>query len=264
MNGQCPVSASAVSSRAGRLGSDDPAQASNVGSQMGARMPDEVPDDAMPDDLTWVIVIPAKGLATAKSRLADVAGIRRPELALAMLLDTVAAASATHGVGSVLVVSDDERIAAAASALGAIIVPDEPRAGLNAALDHGIASARSARPDCGIALLTGDLPALRSAELGAVLHLALTSTGVIVVADREGDGTTLLAARTPAQLRPAFGSGSFARHRALGAVAVELGGIDGLRCDVDDDAGLRAALRIGVGRATVALLAAGHAQGPGS
>ena len=113
-----------------------------------------MPDDAMPDDFTWVIVIPAKSLATAKSRLADVAGSRRPELALAMLLDTVAAASATHGVGSVLVVSDDERIAAAASALGAIIVPDEPRAGLNAALDHGIASARSTRPHRGIALLS--------------------------------------------------------------------------------------------------------------
>jgi 2-phospho-L-lactate/phosphoenolpyruvate guanylyltransferase len=227
---------------------------------MGAPMP----DDAVPDDLAWVIVVPAKGLATAKSRLADVAGARRPELALAMLLDTVAAASAAPGVGSVLVVSNDEQIAAAASAIGAIIVPDGPRAGMNAALDHGISVAVSTRPDCGVALLTGDLPALRSAELGGVLHLAATSAAVMVVADREGDGTTLLAAPTPARLRPAFGSGSFARHCALGAVPVELDGIDGLRCDVDDDAGLQAALGIGVGRATAALLAAEHAQGPGS
>jgi 2-phospho-L-lactate guanylyltransferase len=223
-----------------------------------------MPDDAVPDDLTWVIVVPAKSLATAKSRLADVAGTRRPELALAMLLDTVAAASATRGVDSVLVVSDDERIAAATSALGAVIVPDEPRAGLNAALDHGISVAVSTRPGCGVALLTGDLPAIGSAELADVLHLASMSAAAVVVADRAGDGTTLLAARTPSQLRPAFGSGSFARHRTLGAVAVELDGIAGLRCDVDDDAGLQAALGIGVGRATATLLAAEHTQGPGS
>jgi 2-phospho-L-lactate guanylyltransferase len=221
----------------------------------------------IPDDMNWVVVIPAKTLATAKSRLADVAGARRPELALAMLVDTATAAAGTPGVRSVVVVTDDERIAAAASAVGAIVTPDEPRAGINAAFAHGIAHALSTDPGCGVALLTGDLPALRAAELGGVLRLAWTSAGVVAVADREGDGTTLLAARTPTQLHPAYGPGSFARHTAVGvvgAISADLDGLTGLRCDVDDAVGLRAAVDIGVGLATAALLASAHAEGPGS
>jgi 2-phospho-L-lactate guanylyltransferase len=239
-------------------------RASNVGAQMGAAMPsDDVPADAMSsDDVPWVVVIPAKSLATAKSRLSEVVGTRRPELALAMLLDTLAAAGATPGVRSVLVVTNDDRIAAAATGLGATVVPDEPPAGLNAALEHGIAIAASHHPSCGVVLLTGDLPALRPAELGGVLEFASTSAGAIAVADRAGGGTTLLAARAPEHLRPSFGAGSFARHRALGAAAVDTS-VEGLRCDVDDDVSLRAAVDIGVGRATAALLAREHAHGPG-
>jgi 2-phospho-L-lactate guanylyltransferase len=221
----------------------------------------------LPDDLNWVVVIPAKTLATAKSRLADVAGARRPELALAMLVDTVQAAAATPGVRLVLVVTGDKQIAAAVSAVGAVVVPDEPRAGLNAAFEHGIAAALSAHPGCGVALLMGDLPALRPAELGGVLHWAWTSTpsaGVIAVADRDADGTTLLAARSPGQLHPAYGPGSFARHLALGALGAPDTDLAGLRCDVDDAVGLRAAVDIGVGAATAALLTSAHAQGPGS
>jgi 2-phospho-L-lactate/phosphoenolpyruvate guanylyltransferase len=232
-------------------------------------LPDKVPDEVpgkVPDDAGWVVVIPAKGLATAKSRLADAVGLRRRALALAMLLDTVSAAAATPGVRSVLIVTNDDRIAAAVIALGAAVVADERRAGLNAALEHGISVAASMHPGSGVALLMGDLPALRPAELGSVLHLASTSpapAGMVAVADRDGDGTTLLAARTPATLHPSFGGASFARHLALGAVAVQER-LDSLRRDVDDDRSLRAALELGVGTATAALLGAQHAQGPGS
>ena len=65
---------------------------------------------SMPDDVSWVVVIPAKPLATAKSRLADAAGNRRPELALAMLLDTIEAALLAEPVVAVLVVTDDDAI----------------------------------------------------------------------------------------------------------------------------------------------------------
>ena len=221
--------------------------------------------EAVPGDVGWVVVIPAKSLATAKSRLGDVAGTRRRELALAMLLDTVEAATATHGVRRFWSLPTTTTIRTAATALGAVVVPDAPRAGLNAAFDYGIAAAASLHPGGGVALLTGDLPALRPAELGSVLQGAVLqfASAPVAVADRGGDGTTLLAARDPASLRPSFGAGSFARHRALGAAAIEES-IEGLRCDVDDNLGLRAALAIGVGRATAALLAPVDARGPGS
>jgi 2-phospho-L-lactate guanylyltransferase len=220
---------------------------------------------AMPDSQTWVVVTPFKGLATAKSRLSDVAGVRRPELALAMLIDTISAAQSARGVRSVLVVTDDPGVAAAMSVQGAVVLPDQPGAGLNAAFGYGITVATKRHPGSGVALLTGDLPALRPAELEEVLRLPDAATGVVAVADREGSGTTLLAARTPTALRPAFGVGSFARHRELGAVGVELTSLAGLRCDVDNAIDLQEAIRLGVGLATaVALPTTGQVAGPGS
>jgi 2-phospho-L-lactate guanylyltransferase len=207
-----------------------------------------------PDDVSWVVVIPAKPLATAKSRLADAAGSRRPELALAMLLDTVEAALLTDEVVAVLVVTDDDLIAAAASELGAVVVPDVPGEGLNAAFRYGIEVAAAHYPGTGVALLAGDLPALRPRELKTALLVAASSPETVVVADREGVGTTMLASRSPAQLRPAFGVGSFARHLGVGARALEDGELKSLRQDVDDAAGLQAAISLGVGTRTATVV----------
>ena len=206
-------------------------------------------NNPQPGDARWIVVIPAKGLAVAKSRLADRAGARRPELALAMLLDTVTAAIGARRVHRVLVVTADDVIGAAVSALRAAAVPDVADAGVNAACLLGIAAAVASEPSCGVALLVGDLPALRPDELDAALRLA-DSAGVLVVADRDGEGTTLLAARTTSSLHPSFGAGSFARHRALGAVSAPIARLTGIRCDVDDDAGLAVALQLDVGAAT--------------
>jgi 2-phospho-L-lactate/phosphoenolpyruvate guanylyltransferase len=206
-------------------------------------------NNPQPGDARWVVVIPAKDLAAAKSRLADRAGEHRPELALAMLLDTVAAAIAAPRVYRVMVVTAEDVIGPAVSALGAVVVPDTAAAGLNAACRRGIAVAIAEEPSCGVAVLVGDLPALQPGELDAVLHLASPTT-VLVVADRDGDGTTLLAARTPSSLRPSFGAGSFARHCELGAVPATIAPLTGIRCDVDDAAGLAFAIQVGVGAAT--------------
>jgi 2-phospho-L-lactate/phosphoenolpyruvate guanylyltransferase len=208
----------------------------------------------MPDGEGWVVVIPAKPLATAKSRLADAAGNRRPELALVMLLDTVESALAATHVVAVLVVTDDVTISAAASELGAIVIADTPADGLNAAFQHGIEAAAARYPGAGVALLAGDLPALRRSELETALAVVASSPGMVAVADHEGVGTTMLASRSPAQLRPAFGVGSFARHLAMGAVALENDELESLRQDVDDEAGLQSAIGLGVGTRTTAVV----------
>lgn len=123
--------------------------------------------------MQWTLVIPLKPLALAKSRLADTAadGLR-PGLALAFAEDTVAAALASAAVRDVAVVTDDALAARSLAALGARIVPDEPRAGLNAALEHGAAAVRAFRPDSALAALNADLPALRPPELTRVLEAA--------------------------------------------------------------------------------------------
>ncbi|MEU6404447.1 2-phospho-L-lactate guanylyltransferase [Streptomyces sp. NPDC046985] len=205
--------------------------------------------------MQWTLVIPLKPLAQAKSRLADTAhdGVR-PDLALAFAQDTVAAALSCPAVADVAVVTDDARAARELAALGARIVPDAPGAGLNAALAHGAAAVRAARPDGAAAALNADLPALRPAELARVLEAAGEFPRAFL-ADAAGVGTTLLAATAGRELRPSFGAGSRARHRASGAAELRLGAVDSVRQDVDTGQDLRVALALGVGPRTAAAAA---------
>jgi 2-phospho-L-lactate guanylyltransferase len=176
----------------------------------------------------WTLLVPVKELAAAKTRLSRFAGAARADLALAFAIDTVTAALATDPVRAVLVVTDDARVVAEVTAAGADVVGDEPRAGLNPALQHGADVARS--------------------RLGAAADLALC-----FVADVDGTGTTLLAARDDADLRPAFGHRSRARHRATGAVELT-GALVSLRRDVDTEVDLYDAQRLGVGPRTREIL----------
>ncbi|GHH86665.1 2-phospho-L-lactate guanylyltransferase [Streptomyces sulfonofaciens] len=198
----------------------------------------------------WTLVIPLKPLVQAKSRLSDTAGDGvRPGLALAFAQDTVAAALDCPRVGGVVVVTDDARAGRELAALGARVVPDQPAAGLNAALAHGAAAVRARRPDAAVAALNADLPALRSAELARVLAAAGEFPRAFL-ADAAGVGTTLLAAAPGRDLRPAFGAASRARHTASGAVELALTGVDSVRQDVDTGDDLRVALALGVGPRT--------------
>ncbi|MFF1256191.1 MULTISPECIES: 2-phospho-L-lactate guanylyltransferase [unclassified Streptomyces] len=200
--------------------------------------------------MQWTLVIPLKPLVRAKSRLAPTAGDGvRPGLALAFAQDTVAAATASAGVRDVVVVTDDALAGRELAALGALIVPDAPGAGLNAALAHGAAAARARRPDAAVAALNADLPALRSAELSRVLAEAALFPRAFLP-DAAGIGTTLLSARSGTELLPAFGTASRARHAASGAVELPLTDVDSVRQDVDTGEDLRVALSLGVGPRT--------------
>lgn len=219
--------------------------------------------DAVVTPGRWTLVVPVKRLDAAKTRLDALAGDRRPDLALALARDTVAAATACRGV-TVLVVSDDTRAVSALETVGAVCVPDVPDAGLNPALAYGADEARRHDPGTSVAALSADLPALRPAALARALTTA-RGHPTAFVADAAGTGTTLLTARADASLTPRFGPRSRARHAADGAY--ELGGsaLASLRRDVDTEVDLRDALRLGVGPATAEVAAALglHVPGPG-
>ena len=202
---------------------------------------------------SWSVVVPAKRLDAAKTRLRPVtagrddADVAHRELVLALLADTVAAAVACPVVRAVVVVTDDEAAAAVGRELGARTVADEPGRGLNPALEHG---ARHT-PGTAVAALSSDLPALRPDELAAALGAAAVTPRAFVP-DAQGTGTTLLTA-VDADLEPRFGPGSAEAHLAGGAVALT-GTWPGLIRDVDTEADLRVALRLGTGPRTVALI----------
>jgi 2-phospho-L-lactate guanylyltransferase len=209
----------------------------------------------------WSVVVPAKRLAVAKTRLRPVTAGRpdadaaHARLVLALLADTVSAALATPSVGTVLVVTDDPAAEACVRELGARTVPDAPDRGLNPALAHGA----SATTTQAVAALSSDLPSLRPAELAAALEQAGGSPRCYV-SDAAGTGTTLLTA-IGVPLDPRFGPGSAAAHAASGGLPLD-GEWPGLRRDVDTEADLIAAADLGLGRHTAAALA--PTGGPGN
>jgi 2-phospho-L-lactate/phosphoenolpyruvate guanylyltransferase len=208
----------------------------------------------VPSDRTtaWGVVVPVKRLAQAKTRLGAYGSAARAELALAFAADVVAAAPAAAPVRQVLVVTDDDAAARDLSALGALVTPDRPGAGLNPALEHGAALLRAARPDCGVATVSADVPCLRPDDLAAALR-AVPDGGRAFVPDADRQGTTLLAAGPGAPLAPAYGARSRLRHLASGAV--ELPGTAALRRDVDTPEDLAQAHVLGLGPRTAAVVA---------
>jgi 2-phospho-L-lactate/phosphoenolpyruvate guanylyltransferase len=193
----------------------------------------------------WTVVIPAKALPEAKSRLsaASVDDTAHRRLVQSIRADTLAAAQAADGVARVLVITDR---------------PGEPdalvqtRPGLNAALREAAEHAARYWPDDGVVALVGDLPTLRPAELAAVLRAAAAHPRSFV-RDASETGTTLLAAIPGIALEPAFGAGSAARH-AISATALDAG--PSVRHDVDTAEDLRAAAILGLGPATTAAVLA--------
>jgi 2-phospho-L-lactate guanylyltransferase len=221
--------------------------------------------------VSWVCVVPVKGSAAAKSRLGELpdAFPARGELAEAFALDTVAALLASTSVEKVLVVTADPDAAATLAAVGAQIVPELPRTSasdgrdgssaaprdpLNAAIAEGIRVAHKDYPLCHVAVLTGDLPALTTADVDITLAAA-SAHDRAVVADEEGTGTTALLARVGIAMTPRFGIGSRTAHEAAGHLPLDLSATASIHRDVDTVDNLAEVLRRGVGAHTSALIA---------
>jgi 2-phospho-L-lactate/phosphoenolpyruvate guanylyltransferase len=193
----------------------------------------------------WTVLILAKALPGAKSRLAPASAdaAAHGRLVQAIRRDTADSAGAAAGVARVVLVVDR------GAPRPDTIVQSTP--GLNAAIVEATGRAAQSWPSDAIAVLVGDLPALRPHELAAALAAAQAHERSFV-ADRSGTGTTLLAARPGVSLRPAFGPRSAATH-ARDAVPLDAG--PGLRHDVDTAEDLHAAAEFGLGPATSAALA---------
>ena len=214
-----------------------------------------------PGSTRWRIVVPVRGGPVAKTRLTRIEGrelspSERVELALAMALDTVAAAR-DSGCGPVTVRTADPRTATVFRQEG-VAVSMDGGGGLNAEI--AAAATESATGDgitSGVVVLLGDLPALRADDVrDALAEVVSLEASHAYVPDREGTGTTLVAVRPPETPLPlAFGPGSAHRHSELGFVAVGAA-LTRLRCDVDTPDGWERALALGLGPASTRVRAA--------
>lgn len=177
------------------------------------------------------VVVPVKAFSAAKARLAGALDDgRRAALARAMADRVVTAARGLP----VVVVCDDEAVAAWARARGATVVW-QPGAGLNPAVSAAVEWCAE-RDVAEVVVAHADLP------FADDLRTLAGFAGVTLVPDRHRDGTNVLALPAAAGFRFAYGPGSFARHRAeaerLG-LAVRVLDDTALSWDVDHPEDLR-------------------------
>lgn len=156
-----------------------------------------------PDALDAAVLVPVKGFAAAKARLAAALGADERAALARRMAEVVVAAAAPLPVA---VACDDEGVAEWAEGVGARVIWT-PGKGLNGAVQQGFAVLASE-----VALVVvahGDLPHARR------LDRVVGAAGVTLVPDRHDDGTNVLVVpATAAGFTFAYGPGSFARHRS--------------------------------------------------
>jgi len=166
--------------------------------------------------MTTIAVLPVKRFDDAKQRLGETmrSGTRRA-LAEAMLTDVLTALRRSHRVDLTVVVTREHGADALARAHDARTIRDPDEPGHNPAAREGVrwAMEQGARR---VILVPGDCPALDPTEVDDLLLAHPHSEArVTIVPDRHGTGTNGLLLTPPDAIAPAFGPGSFQRHREL-------------------------------------------------
>jgi 2-phospho-L-lactate guanylyltransferase len=190
-------------------------------------------------------ILPVKRYARAKQRLApELDNDARAALAEAMVRDVLRALARVEDLAGLILVTQEPRAAALGPAFGAVVVGDPDEEGQSEAAGLGIARARQLGAER-VLLLPGDCPALEPGEVDALLRAHTGSPSVVIVPDRHGSGTNALLLSPPEVIAPAFGPGSFTRHREaaqLAGVSLVVDGPPSIVLDIDTGGDL-AALR---------------------
>jgi 2-phospho-L-lactate guanylyltransferase len=210
--------------------------------------------------MAWSAVVPVKGLAHAKSRLATSSS--SDHLALAFAQDTISALLATDGIGRVIVATSDPVVTAWTQNMGGETFDDAEYTGINPAV---IGAANQAPAGDGIVVVLADLPCLTAIVMNHVLG-ASGEFDHSFLADAHGTGTTMWFSREGMTKEPHFGSGSRAAHAASGSVDLVLEHGEEAwpkaRRDVDTVDDLTEAIALGVGTATRRALDTTHGIEP--
>jgi 2-phospho-L-lactate guanylyltransferase len=182
-------------------------------------------------------ILPVKRFRAAKQRLgASVGEEARAELARAMVADVLGALARSTSLQLLIVVTDEPAVAVAARGQGALVLADTADAGQSAAVEIGVRHALAEGVER-VLCVPGDCPALDTRELERLLRpgrgagedrprggseergRGASRAEVVIVPDRHGTGTNGLLLTPPDAIRPSFGPGSAARHRALARAA---------------------------------------------
>jgi 2-phospho-L-lactate guanylyltransferase len=191
------------------------------------------------------IIVPHRGLAAAKTRLAPVLDDGEREALARRLLEQVLR-TAHEACSDVVVITPSEALEPLVVAAGARLVVQRGL-GLNAGLEQARREAILEGVTT-LLVLHGDLPNLTTDDVAALLDALPKAGGVAIAPDRAGTGTNGLAMRPPDAIALRFGVGSLAAHVAAAEEAgVALAEVHrpGLAFDLDTPADLARWIELG-------------------
>jgi 2-phospho-L-lactate/phosphoenolpyruvate guanylyltransferase len=167
--------------------------------------------------MSTFVVVPVRGIATGKSRLAGVLdNAARAQFTTWLLERTLTAVGAWRGtLDSCIVVSTCARVAELCRARGAMVLAEEGAGGLNAAAALGLDRA-CAMDAASVLVLACDLPLLDAHALER-FAVAAGNADIAIAPDRSGRGTNALIVRCGASFDFHFGEDSYVRHSEAAA-----------------------------------------------
>jgi len=185
---------------------------------------------------TWAL-IPIKGFDRGKSRLSEVLSPEeRERLARELFEHVVSVLREAPEVDEIAAVSDSEDAREHAERLGVLALSDPPgRPGLARVVDDALAELANRGATKAVVCMS-DLPELTSEDIAGVVR-SLTEVDVVLVPDRLGEGTNVIALTPPTVLPSCLGhEDSLPRHLARAqemdlTVIVQLS--SGIAFDVD-------------------------------
>jgi 2-phospho-L-lactate/phosphoenolpyruvate guanylyltransferase len=163
------------------------------------------------------IIVPHRGLAAAKTRLAGVLEPEQREELAQRLLEHVLRAVAEVAPGCGEVITPDRGLHPIVEEAGVRLVVQRGM-GLNAGLEQARAAAVADGVET-LVVLHGDLPDLTADDVRALIAAVPLAGGVAIAPDRARTGTNALAMRPADAIGFRFGVGSFAAHEAAAAEA---------------------------------------------
>jgi 2-phospho-L-lactate guanylyltransferase len=170
----------------------------------------------MSEQCKIVAVVPVKETSDAKQRLAAVlSGVRRQQLALAMLEDVLAALAQVRGLAGILVVTIDRAATAIAARHGARVLTDGAGDGHTGAV--AAAARRLVAAGCDMLQIPGDVPLVEPEDIVRVIaaQTGVPAFAIVPAHDERGSNAVLCAPADAVPLR--FGEDSYFPHLAAAA-----------------------------------------------
>lgn len=155
-------------------------------------------------------VVPVKGLAEGKKRLANYLGLYdRKRLVQAMLVDVLGAIHRSRMFVETLVISPDEYIAREAVKNNAVFVRQNGT-GLNSAV-HQAEQTVLPREVLAITTVLADLPLLEARDVEELVQISQETPRVVLAPSSKG-GTNVMLRAPPNIIATSYGRWSFAKH----------------------------------------------------